>query len=472
MNQLQPPAPLKLKPDKLESQLVPELESYHALYAGCFQRKEQVEHSLAYLQGLLSDVPNKSIECMILHMNGNNVNQIRATQNFIGRGPWDDGPILRKHWQEVEKDLGDADGVLILDGSDFPKQGTQSVGVKRQWCGQLGKTANCQAGVFLGYASQKGYTLLHRSLYLPEEWLADDDYAERRQKCNVPKDLTFQTKPQLGLEMIRQVSDADTLFFRWLTCDEAFGRDTQFLDAVAEHLCYFAEVPHDTRLWMQRPETAVPEWCGIGRKPTKEQVVAGEPLPQTVAEMAAQLPSSAWSRQTVKEGSKGPIDADFAYLRAVAVRNDLPGPDVWLVLRRERTTGELKTYLSNAHALTSLATFVWLSGMRWPVETCFEDGKQELGLGDYQTRTWTGWHHHMTLCILAHFFLVRLRLRLKEDAPALTFQQTILLLQAVLPMPEFDAALALDIVHYRQERNFAAYRSHRKKRVNGIEVSL
>lgn len=115
---------------------------------------------------------------------------------------------------------------------------------------------------------------------------------------------------------------------------------------------------------------------------------------------------------------------------------------------------------------------VWLSGMRWPVETCFEDGKQELGLGDYQTRTWTGWHHHMTLCILAHFFLVRLRLRLKEDAPDLTLQQTILLLQAVLPMPEFDAALALEIVQYRQERNFAAYRSHRKRRVNGTEVSL
>jgi SRSO17 transposase len=178
MNQLQPPAPLKLKAEELASELIPELESYHAIYAGQFRRKEQVEHSLTYLQGLLSDVPNKSIECMILHKAGNDVNQIRATQNFIGRGAWDDGPILRKHWQEVEKDLGDADGVIILDGSDFPKQGTESVGVKRQWCGQLGKRANCQAGVFLGYASQKGYTLLHRSLYLPEEWLIDDDYAE------------------------------------------------------------------------------------------------------------------------------------------------------------------------------------------------------------------------------------------------------------------------------------------------------
>ena len=472
MKQLQPPAPIELKAEELAFEMVPELESYHAVYAGHFRRREQREHSLNYLQGLLSSVPNKSTECMVLHMAGNDVNQIRSTQHFIGRGAWDDGPILAQHWQEVEKNLGDTNGVLILDGSDFPKQGTESVGVKRQWCGQLGKTANCQAGVFLGYASQKGYTLLHRSLYLPEEWLTDEAYAERREKCGVPTDSTFQTKPQLGLEMIRQVAQAGTLSFRWLTCDEAFGRDTKFLDAVAEHLSYFAEVPHNTRLWRKRPFTAVPEGSGRGRKPTKEQLVAGETLPQTVTEIAAQLPATAWSRQVIKEGSKGPIDADFAYLRVVAVRKDLPGPDVWLVLRRARATGELKAYLCNAHALTSLSTFVWLSGMRWPVETCFEDGKQELGLGDYQTRTWTGWHHHMTFCILAHLFLVRLRLRLKDKAPDLTLPQTILLLQSILPMPEFDAALALEIVQYRQNRNFAAYRSHRKKRINETKLSL
>ena len=243
MTQLQPPAPIELKAEELASQLMPELESYHEIYAGYFQRREQREHSLNYMQGLFSNVPNKSTECMVLHMEGNNVNKIRAAQHFIARGAWGDGPILNQHWQEVEKDLGEANGVIILDGSDFPKQGKESVGVKRQWCGQLGKMADCQAGVFLGYASQKGYTLLHGSLYLPEEWLTDDEYAERREKCDVPKDLTFQTKPELGLEMIRQVAQAGTLSFRWRTCDEAFGRDTKFLDAVAEHLLYFADIP-------------------------------------------------------------------------------------------------------------------------------------------------------------------------------------------------------------------------------------
>jgi hypothetical protein len=149
------------------------------------------------------------------------------------------------------------------------------------------------------------------------------------------------------------------------------------------------------------------------------------PIAQTAKAIAAALPAEQWSRHTIKEGGKGPMVADFATLRVVAVRDGLPGPEVWLVLRRELSSGELKCYLSNAPAQTKLATLVWLSGMRWPTESCFKDGKQLVGLGDYQVRSWTGWHHHMTLCILAHFFLVRLKLRLRADAPALTLPQAL-----------------------------------------------
>ena len=409
---------------------------------------------------------------MVLHREGDNPNAVRAGQQFVSQGAWSDDEILSQHWQEVEQDLGDANGAIILDGSDFAKQGKDSVGVKRQWCGELGKVANCQAGVFLGYASQHGYTLLHRRLYMPKEWLESDTYAQRRRKCGVPEDLSFQTKPQLGLSMLRQVAEAGTLSFRWLTCDEAFGRDTGFLDAVGKMVNYFAEVPHDTRVWLTRPETGVPQGSGRGRTPTKLQLLPGEPESQTVAAIAADLPASAWSRHMVKEGSKGPIIADFACLRVVAARNQLPGPDLWLVFRRQIDTGALKCFLSNAPVDTSLTTFVWLSGMRWPVETIFEEGKQEIGLGDYQTRSWTGWHHHMTLCILAHFLLVRLQVRLQDEAPHLTLPQAVLLLQSILPKPDFDAQLALDIVQYRQRRNYAAYLSHRKKRLQLSKVSL
>ncbi|RLG32041.1 IS701 family transposase [Methanosarcinales archaeon] len=456
---------MNLEPKDIDN-LMGELQEYHAIYGPLFHRREQREQSEKYLSGLLSDIPSKAIEPMVLAQEGADPNEVRARQHFVSDGVWSDALILNRHWQEVDRDLGEEDGVFILDGSDFSKQGNKSVGVKRQYCGELGKVANCQAGVFLGYASRQGYTLLDRRLYLPEEWVKDEAYAERREKCGVPEDIEFKTKPQLGWEMIRAVHEAGTLRGRWLACDEAFGRDTGFLDKVGEiDLWYYAEVPHDTQVWLERPATAVPEWSGRGRKPTRERLVAGDSLPQTVAAIAQAQPAHKWSRYTIKEGSKGPIVADFAFLRVVVVRDGLPGPEIWLILRRNVVSGELKAYLSNAPADVSLTELVRISGMRWPIETCFEEGKQHIGMGDYQVRSWLGWHHHMTLCILAHFFLVRLRLRLGDKAPALTFPQAHLLLSGLLPKRQFDAQWVLEVLAYRQKRNHAAYLSHRKRRL-------
>jgi SRSO17 transposase len=140
-------------------------------------------------------------------------------------------------------------------------------------------------------------------------------------------------------------------------------------------------------------------------------LVEGAPEARSVLEMAAALPAEVWTRQTIKEGSQGPMVAEFAAMRVVAVRDTLPGPDLWLVLRRHIDTGELKTSLCHAPVDTVLAKLVHMSGMRWPIETCFEDSKQLLGMGDDEVRSWTGWHHHMTLIILAHFFVVRMSLR-------------------------------------------------------------
>jgi SRSO17 transposase len=406
---------LELTPQAIVN-LVAQLREYHAIYSPFFQRREQREGAQQYLHGLLLELPRKSIEPMVLALEGAQAKAVRTMQLFISEGAWDDAAILKRHWQEVDQDLGDTDGVLTLDGSDFLKQGQESVGVKRQYCGEVGKRANCQAGVFLGYASHKGYTLLDRRLYLPHEWVEDEAYAPRRRRCGVPTDIPFKTKPTLGWEMIQAVHQAGTLRCRWVTCDEAFGRDTACLDRVAElGLWYFAEVPHDTQVWRQRPATAVPAWSGQGRQPTRTRVLAGEAKPAEVAQLAALLPADRWVRRTIKEGSKGPLVARFAALRVVAVREGLPGPEVWLVLRRNLLTGELKTYLCNTPGGTPLAMLVRLSGMRWPIETCFEDGKQYLGMGDYEVRSWRGWHHHMTLCILAHGFLVRACLRLKKS---------------------------------------------------------
>lgn len=210
----------------------------------------------------------------------------------------------------------------------------------------------------------------------------------------------------------------DVLRFRWVACDEDYGKDPAFLDGVANlGRWYFAEVPCNTRVWEDDPRTGVLAWSGRGRRPTQEQVLPGEPDPQRVDVVAAAIPEEEWKRYRIKEGSKGPLVAEFAFRRMVAVRDGLPGPEVWLILRRSLgEEPELKAYLSNAPSATPRTELVRVSGMRWPVETGLEDGKDHLGLGDYMVRTWLGWHHHMTEGILAHHFLVRVQQRLKKGA--------------------------------------------------------
>ena len=269
----------------------------------------------------------KSIEPMALALEGGNV---QAMQQFIGQGQWQDEALLQQHWRLVNETLGETDGVCIVDSSEFPKQGEHSVGVARQWCGRLGKVDNCQSGVFTAYASRKGYTLLDRRLYLPDEWF-DAAHRERWHRCGIPEETRFTTKQTLALEMLQALVTTGTLRFRWVTCDEAFGRDGAFLDGVAAlRRWYFAEVPHDTQVWLSRPATAVPPWSGRGRRPRKARLVPGALAPQRVDQLAAAVPPDAWQAFLMKEGSKGPLVAAFAFHRGVAVRAGLPGPDVWI----------------------------------------------------------------------------------------------------------------------------------------------
>ena len=390
--------------------------AYHAEFAELYYRVEQAHWGHMYMQGLMAPLEkSKTVQPMAMALAGGN---IQAMQQFVGQGRWKDEKLLRKHWYLVDETLGEADGVWIVDGSGFPKKGEYSVGVARQWCGQLGKIENCQEGVFAAYASRKGYTLLDRRLYLPESWF-DKDYRERWEKCGIPEDRTFKTESELALDLLKSVIAAGSLRFRWVTCDESYGKVPVFLDSVAGlERWYFAEVPHSTRVWTAQPKTAVPEWKGRGRRPTKEQLVAGELAPQRVAELAATIPEDEWKAYLIKEGSKGPIVAEFAFRRVIAVRDEMPGPDVWLVLRRSlEEEPQLKTYLSNATADVPCTELVRVAGMRWPVETAIEDGKDNLGMNEYMVRSWLGWHHHMTLCILAHHFLVRTQKRLKRGRP-------------------------------------------------------
>lgn len=227
--------------------------------------------------------------------------------------------------------------------------------------------------------------------------------------------MTFNPKPELAEEMLAAVVKSQRLRWRWVVADAACGCAPDVLDGVARlGLWYVAAVPHTTRVWDVRPATPVPMWRG--RQPHRPRLVAGAPDARPVPEVAIALPPGAWSRQTSKAGSQGPMVAEFAACRVSAVRDALPGPAVWVVRRRHLETGELKTCLWNAPADTPWATQVRLRGRRWPMDTCFEDGKPLLGRGDDAVRSWAGWQHHLTLVILAHFFVVRMCLRFKKSA--------------------------------------------------------
>lgn len=421
--------------------IVEELAAYHAHFAPCFHYQAQRQWSAVYLRGLLvADVPRKNIEAVALRLLGAGEaadRQVRALQHFVSEGAWDDAAVLPAHWRLVDQTLGEDEGVLTVDGSDMPKQGTHSAGVARQWCGALGKKANCQAGVFVGYASRRGYTLLDRRLYLPEQWFSPA-YQGRREAAAIPPETAFATKPTLAAELVEGIVASGAVRARWLTCDEGFGDDPAFRDRIdATGLWYLAEVSRTTHVWpLAEPDgrtarAAPGKWVPppTGRRgpaPTRERLRPDSPPAQTVEGWAAAVPAGAWQRYRILEGSKGPLLADFAAVRVVAVRDRLPGPRVWLVIRRSvPAPGEApvyKYYLSNAPDDLPLIALGWASGMRWPIERCFTEGKDELGLDHYECRFWRGWHHHMTLVILAHHFLVRLQARLnqREGGPPAT----------------------------------------------------
>jgi SRSO17 transposase len=434
----QGPAVVSLSPADL-ADVGEELAAYHAHFAPLFARREQRDWAAVYLRGLLTaDVRRKNVEAMALRLLGagsHAARQVRALQQFIGEGAWDDAAILAEHQRLVAASLGEPDGVLILDGSDVPKRGVHSAGVAAQWCGATGKTDNCQAGVFLGYASRTGYTLLDRRLFLPEVWF-DAEHAARWQACSIPPDTPFQTKAELGAAMVEQVQARGDLPATWLVCDEWFGRNQALLDRIdAAGLWYLAEVPRTTQVWplrepsdgrrvRPRPRAWLPPRAasGKGRKGTHERLHPGSPPAVPLEVLASQLARRRWRRYRVLEGRRGPIVADVVAVRALAsrrgYREGVPGPEVWVLIRRplpvpgQTKAPEVKYYLCNAAADTPLTELLRVCGMRWPIESCFEEGKGELGMDQYELRFWRGWYHHMTLVILAHHFLVRLRQRL------------------------------------------------------------
>jgi SRSO17 transposase len=383
---------------------------FQSTFHDCFERSESREHFFHYMVGQFSDLKRKSIEPMALEVEGGN---IRGMQRFISDVRWDEEHLLWAYHHHVAEDLGDPSGVVMLDESGMVKKGNESAGVARQYCGSIGKVENSQVGVFAAYASRHGYGFLDKRLFMPEVWFSEA-YAERRRKCEVPKERVFESKPQLAAAMLQALYEQALVPFKYVVADCLYGNSPDFLGALDAGVGVTAlvAISSETRCWLQAPETEEKTYTYKGEGRTKRVVVEPALSPVTVAVLAKSLPASSWYRRKVSEGTKGPIEYEFARRRVTLSKDGLPDRTVWLVMKR--TLGSEPSYsyyLSNAPASTPLRLLVWLSGIRWAVEQCFEEGKSELGMAHYEVRKYRGWHHHMLMTMLAHFFLWRLKVR-------------------------------------------------------------
>jgi SRSO17 transposase len=374
------------------------LRVFLARYLPLFFRSEQRELAEVVLQGKLSGLQRKTAE-PIAYLAGRHR---KPVQHFVGAGAWDDEAVMTELRHHVAQVFADPEAVLVLDGSGFPKKGEASCGVQRQWCGRLGKVENCQVGLFLAYVSQSGGALVDRRLYLPEDWAGD---RTRRQETHVPPAVRFQESWRIGLGLIDR-SRAE-LPFGWVAGDDEFGRASAFRARLRQRrLRYVLDVP-----------------CNTLVRDIDEAPQGGKRCPpwRRVDDWARALPASVWQRVRLGAGAKGPMAVRVAQ-GWVQTRDDggRAGPLERLVVVRA-IGGEPRTWytLSNAPARVGVEEVAKAHGKRHGAEELLQAGKGEVGLGHYEVRSWVGWHHHMTLSLLALWFLQLERRQLGGENPGI-----------------------------------------------------
>lgn len=393
-----------------------QLVEFHEHFAPLFGKDPAQDHAYDYLKGLMVCPERKSIEPIALLVGHGDVSGL---QKFVGIAPWayDDVMAEAQAWfaeRLVPSAANSPVGVVgVIDESAFAKKGTRSAGVARQHNGRLGKQDNCQVGVFLVGVTPAGSALLDHQLFLPESWCAATREAQqRRDAAHIPEDVSFRTKPRIAAELVRNVAVLDQVELDWIVADSEYGRAGHLLDDLEElEQKYVLEVPVSAVFWTVDPASSIPAHSGPGRPPTVPPRAAA----RTAAEVAHELPASAWTTLRVREGAVGPLVLEFAAIRVWGIRHRKPGPPSWLLIRRSLGADpEFKYYISNAEAETPLSTLALVACTRCRVEEFFEDCKSYLGMTQYETRSWVGWHHHMTLVGLAHLFVTLVRGRLQK----------------------------------------------------------
>ncbi len=338
-----------------------------------FARSEPRRQAEAYLKGLFSPIPRKNA-WQLAEIAGEQTPD--STQRLLNTSVWDAGGVCEDLEDYVVEHMGDAESIIVVDETGFIKKGIKSVGVKRQYSGTVGKIDNCQIGVFLSYSSPQGHTLLDRELYLPKEW-ADDE--ERRQEAHVPASIIFQTKPQLAKTMLKRAFERGVPA-KWIAGDTVYGGDRQL------------------RSWLESEKRAFVLAVPVNEMLEFNQGQASKQL--RVDKIADMIKPEEWQELSAGDGSKGPRLYDWARIPLACEKKEADW-EYWLLVRRSITDGERAFYAVFAPAQTSLETLVSVAGQRWTIEECFEIAKDELGLDEYEVRSWHGWYRHITLVMLA-----------------------------------------------------------------------
>ena len=377
----------------------------------------------SYCTGLLLPGERKSIEPLAARLAPHDVRRVhQSLHHFVANAPWSDEALLERvrHWVLPMMKRNGPIVAWIVDDTGFPKKGTHSVGVVRQYCGQVGKQENCRIAVSLSLATEQASLPIAWRLYLPETWAQD---RKRRKETGIPREVTFATKTAIALQQIRKAVEEEVIPAPVLA-DAAYGNDSQFREGLTElGLEYIVGVQKSTTVW--RPGEAprpAKRWKGRGRPPTLLRRDKNH-QPISVKQLAESLAASAWENVSWREGTKQRLRSRFAALRVRVAhrdywRSELPAEE-WLLIEWPTEESEpTKYWLATLSAEAKLAALVKLAKHRWIIERDYEELKQELGLGHYEGRGWRGFHHHGTLCIAAYGFLVAERSRFSPSARA------------------------------------------------------
>jgi SRSO17 transposase len=379
----------------------------------CFGHRAQRLALRTYVQGVFSDSDRKSMQAMLARVT--EPVSYQAFQHFITHAQWD----AERVWRRLLEILPERRGVLILDGTSFPKQGVHSVGVARQYCGALGKIANCQVAVTAALWTGTRAWLLGALLYLPQAWIEDTD---RRAAARIPSTASFQEKWRQALTLIRRARAAG-LQLTAVVADAEFGDITAFRRMLHQwRLPYALGVSRHLTVFRGTPAVHIPRSSWTGR-PRSQLVLVNDTKAISVRALALALPARAWRRVTWRNGTNRPWAARFAALRVTPAnewRNRRLAPEIWLLCEQDLgLTPRIKYFFVHLPATASLPQLVRLAHQRWAIEQQYMELKTELGLDHFEGRSYPGWHHHVVLTAVAYAFLQRERMRPDAD-PALT----------------------------------------------------